>query len=98
MTFYTSTTLYTRPCRREDLNMGKRTYRLVSHMKLSMKYWKEGGGYVIKCPELGVTTQGGTLARAKANLREAVSLHLETMRDFAFRPKKIKEEIAQKSC
>lgn len=60
--------------------------------KLTMKYRKEGKGYVIQCPELGTTTQGNTLEEAKKNLKEAVSLQLECMRDFAFSKEKMKKE------
>src|SRR3989344_2671270 len=38
---------------------------------------KEGGWYVAQCAELGVTTQGKTLAEAKKNIKEAVGLYLE---------------------
>ena len=34
-------------------------------------------GYVAECLEIAVVTQGGTLDETVANLRDAVSLHLE---------------------
>lgn len=34
--------------------------------------------YVAHCPELGVVSQGRSLDEAKANLREAVELYLES--------------------
>jgi predicted RNase H-like HicB family nuclease len=37
----------------------------------------EEGGYVARCLELGVTTEGDTLEEALAMLREAVELYLE---------------------
>jgi predicted RNase H-like HicB family nuclease len=37
----------------------------------------EEGGYVARCLELGVTTEGDTLDEALAMLREAVELYLE---------------------
>jgi len=37
----------------------------------------EQGGFVAECVELAVVTQGETLDDTIANLREAVSLHLE---------------------
>jgi predicted RNase H-like HicB family nuclease len=37
----------------------------------------EEGGYVARCLELGVTTEGDTLDEALAMLREAVGLYLE---------------------
>ena len=39
---------------------------------------REGDGYVAICPELDVASQGGTVEEARANLREAVELFLET--------------------
>ena len=37
----------------------------------------EQSGYVAECLEIAVVTQGATLDEVSANLREAVSLHLE---------------------
>lgn len=39
---------------------------------------REDDGYVAICPELDVVSQGDTVEEAKANLREAVELFLET--------------------
>lgn len=39
---------------------------------------KEGDGWVSWCPELDVASQGDTVEQAKANLKEAVDLFLET--------------------
>jgi predicted RNase H-like HicB family nuclease len=39
---------------------------------------KEDALYVARCPELGVTSQGGDVESARANLREAIELYLET--------------------
>jgi len=39
---------------------------------------REGDGYVALCPELDVASQGATIEEARANLREAVELFLET--------------------
>jgi predicted RNase H-like HicB family nuclease len=38
----------------------------------------DGKWYVARCLDLPVTSQGPTLAEAKANLTEAVELYLET--------------------
>lgn len=51
-------------------------------MKLTIKLWKGEKYYIARIPELGVTTQGKTVAEAKKNLREAVDLHLESMIDY----------------
>ena len=39
---------------------------------------REGDGYVALCPELDVASQGDTVEQARANLREAVELLLQT--------------------
>jgi predicted RNase H-like HicB family nuclease len=39
---------------------------------------KEGELYVARCPELSVTSQGADVESARANLREAIELYLET--------------------
>lgn len=39
---------------------------------------KEDDLYVARCPELGVTSQGPDVESARANLREAIELYLET--------------------
>lgn len=42
----------------------------------------EAGGYVVTCPSLtGCYSQGDTVAEALANIREAIELCLEDMRD-----------------
>jgi predicted RNase H-like HicB family nuclease len=46
-------------------------------LKFTTIYHKEGKWYVAYCPELGVTSQGGTLEEAERNIREAVELYLE---------------------
>lgn len=40
-------------------------------------FTKEKGGYVAKCLELGVVSQGKTIEDARINLIEAVELYLE---------------------
>ena len=49
---------------------------------------REGDGYVAICPELDVASQGGTVEEARANLREAVELFLETAG-----PQEVKERL-----
>lgn len=39
---------------------------------------REGGGYVALCPEVDVASQGRTVSEARANLKEALTLFLET--------------------
>ncbi|MFA6376777.1 MAG: type II toxin-antitoxin system HicB family antitoxin [Candidatus Paceibacterota bacterium] len=38
---------------------------------------KEKGGFVIRCAELGVVSQGKTVKEAQKNIKEAVELYLE---------------------
>ncbi len=49
----------------------------------------EGDGYVALCPEVDVASQGDTVAEARANLREALALFLESAS---------KTEIEQRFC
>lgn len=39
---------------------------------------REGDGYVALCPELDIASQGGTIEKARENLREALELFFET--------------------
>lgn len=39
---------------------------------------REDGGYAAICPELDVASQGQSVSEARANLKEAVELFLET--------------------
>lgn len=39
---------------------------------------KEGNGYVALCPELDIASQGDTVEKSVANLKEAVELFFET--------------------
>ncbi|MDE0718338.1 MAG: type II toxin-antitoxin system HicB family antitoxin [Rhodospirillaceae bacterium] len=39
---------------------------------------REGDGYVALCPEVDVASQGGTVADARDNLAEALTLFFET--------------------
>lgn len=44
---------------------------------LTAVVWKEEGGYVSKCPELGVASCGDSVQEARFNLIEAIELFLE---------------------
>jgi predicted RNase H-like HicB family nuclease len=50
--------------------MAKRTFTAA--------VYREDDGYVALCPELDIASQGDTPDEARANLREAVELFLET--------------------
>ena len=50
----------------------KQTRRLTAIIE------REGAGYVSLCPELDLASQGDSVEQARANLKEAVELFLET--------------------
>ena len=50
----------------------------MRHLTLTAVLEREGDGYVALCPEIDVASQGDTLDDARANLREAVELFLDT--------------------
>ncbi|MBV9210127.1 MAG: type II toxin-antitoxin system HicB family antitoxin [Acidobacteria bacterium] len=45
---------------------------------LSATIWREGDGFVALCSELDIASQGDSIEEARANLKEAVELFLET--------------------
>ena len=46
--------------------------------KLTAIVEREGSGYVALCPEVDVASQGSTVAEARDNLEEALTLFFET--------------------
>ncbi len=51
---------------------------IFSYMKtLTAIVHKEEDMYVAKCPEIGTVSQGNTVDKAVANLKEATELYLE---------------------
>jgi len=54
----------------------------------------EEGGFVVKCVELPVATEGETKKEALENLREAVEGYLEVRAKMLGKPK-IKREVAE---
>jgi predicted RNase H-like HicB family nuclease len=51
-------------------------YIIVTHV-----ISKEDKIYVANCPELGVASQGITIGRANLNLKEAVSLYIDGLKE-----------------
>ena len=51
---------------------------------------REHEGYVALCPELDVASQGDTIEEARANLREALELFLQTAS-----PEEIKQRLRE---
>jgi len=59
----------------------------------------EEGGYVVRCPELEITTEGDTKEEALKNIKEAVEGYIEVVgleNIPYFNEKNIKEEIVIK--
>ena len=50
---------------------------IVITARLSAQIVKDGGGYCVHCPALGIVTQGDTIAEARANIKEAAELMIE---------------------
>ena len=48
------------------------------HKQLTAIIEREGNGYVSRCAELDVASQGDTIEEARENLREALELFFET--------------------
>lgn len=55
-----------------------RQSRAHSHVWFTCRYTRENGGYVIRCLELNISSQGDTLEEARDNILEAIQLYLET--------------------
>jgi predicted RNase H-like HicB family nuclease len=54
----------------------------MKSFELTAVVWREEGGYVSKCPELGVASCGDTVQEARMNLKEAVILFLENAKSI----------------
>ena len=50
-------------------------------MKLTALIEREGNGYVSRCPELEIASQGDTVEQARDNLKEALELFFEEAPD-----------------
>ena len=51
---------------------------------------REGDGFVALCPELDIASQGDTIEDARANLKEALELFLETAS-----PEEVKQRLQE---
>jgi predicted RNase H-like HicB family nuclease len=54
-----------------------RAKRRAGTIHLTCLFHKENGGYVVRCVELDVTSQGSTFEEAKKNILEAIELYLK---------------------
>jgi predicted RNase H-like HicB family nuclease len=50
----------------------------VMQKQLTAIIEREGDGYVALCPEVDISSQGGSIEEARENLREALELFFET--------------------
>lgn len=73
----------------DPLQPGQLEGRLEVRRHLTAIIEREGNGYVALCPEVDVASQGDSVAEARANLQEAITLFLETASA---------EEIAKRWC
>jgi predicted RNase H-like HicB family nuclease len=48
-------------------------------LHLTAQIWPEGDAFVVRCPELEVTSQGDSFDHAMAMIKEAVALTLDDM-------------------
>lgn len=60
--------------RKATIQVGKR----YGSRRYTCLFKKENRGYVVRCVELDITSQGDTLKRAKKNIQEAINLYLES--------------------
>jgi predicted RNase H-like HicB family nuclease len=51
----------------------------MSSLHLTAQIWPEGDAYVVRCPELEVTSQGDSFEHAMAMIKEAVELTLSDL-------------------
>jgi predicted RNase H-like HicB family nuclease len=61
------------------------------YVVLTLEFHKEGKKWVAYCKELGTATFGYTLNDAEEKLKEAISLHLNTLEDVGEREKFFKK-------
>ena len=50
---------------------------MKQHLELTALVEREGDGFVSRCPELDIASQGDSVEEARANLIEAVELFLD---------------------
>lgn len=51
---------------------------VVITARLAAQIVKDGDGYCVHCPALGIVSQGDTIAEARANIKEAAELTIES--------------------
>ncbi len=53
---------------------------------------EEDNGYVVKCPELGISTQGDTIEESEKNIEDAIYVFLNSIESIGLRDKIFKEK------
>lgn len=61
------------------------------YITLTLSIEEEDGGYVSRCPELGVASCGDTLDEALHNIEEATLLYLDTIEEMGERERIFRE-------
>ena len=57
---------------------------------------EEDNGYVVKCPELGISSQGDTIEESEKKIKDAVCVFLNSIESIGLRDKIFKKEIPNK--
>lgn len=63
----------------------------LGYIVLTLKFRKEGDKWTARCVELGTATFGSSLEEAEERIREAVTLHVNTLEDVGERERFFKE-------
>lgn len=53
---------------------------------------EEDNGYVVKCPELGISSQGDTIEVTEKNIKDAICVFLNSIESMGLRDKIFKEK------
>lgn len=64
---------------------------MSGYVRLTCKFYKENRKWVAFCDELGTSTFGRTLDEAERRLKEAITLHLNTLEDVGERERFFRE-------
>lgn len=67
------------------------TLRPLGYVVLTLKFRKQGAKWTARCVELGTATFARTLEEADERIKEAVTLHLNTLEDVGERGRFFKE-------
>jgi predicted RNase H-like HicB family nuclease len=77
--------------RRREVNMGRTNLDAAINKKkgifiiLTNIFIEEDNGYVVKCPELGISTQGDTIEESEKNIKDAIFVFLNSIESLGLR-------------